>query len=267
MLYCRDITQLGPLGQYMDPPEYRLFSEKVKDDINMLKRTTTERIERIRDKIILEKQKYIEKINSTRTNKETIPQGTIVFVRNFSIPKSGRDRKFRPYYLRSPQIVLTSTPTSVVTIRIADSFISRHHPDHIIQYKGKEKNKRLYECLPNSVLDFLGKPLTTETIAKLAKDDTLDIIYTDKNPTTRDTIMTRSKQQKANDLKRAMQLVEAASDAEMHDDYDDDEDIIQKTLQNEPKTIRELDTILEEEEDNTTDEAKIARIFLKQIPK
>ena len=158
---------------------------------------------------------------------------------------------------------MTATQTSVVTLRLADSFISRHHPDHITEYKGKEKNKQLYNCLPSSVLDFLGKPMTAESIAKLAKADSLDIIYTDKNPTTYDKIMTRSRQQKANDMKRAMQLVEAATDADTHEDFDEDEDLIQQTISSTTKRLNELDTIMEENENISDDEAKIARIFLR----
>ena len=59
MLYCRDITDLGTLGRKLDPPEYLLFSEQVREDVAKLKETMDKRIQTVADRIQKEKDKYL----------------------------------------------------------------------------------------------------------------------------------------------------------------------------------------------------------------
>ena len=193
MLLGRDLHPLGLFGHPLKPREYRLFTESIKKDITDLKAVMHDRIAQVAQQIADNKEKTLLKENKGKTPKASIPQGTIVFLRDFSIPHSGRARKFRPYYLPSPQIVITATPTSVVTMRLADGFVSRHHPDAITAYKGAQKSVHLHKSLPPSVLRFLGQPLSNKSLLQLAKDDSLPIIYRDHIGTNFDKIMTRSR--------------------------------------------------------------------------
>ena len=45
-------------------------------------------------------------------------------------------------------------------MRLADGFVSRHHPDAVLEFKGKDKDPGLYEDLPESALRFLGRPMS-----------------------------------------------------------------------------------------------------------
>ena len=250
LLYCRTMTDLGTLGRKLDPPDYRLFTDTVKEDMILLKEALDTRIQNVETKIKTEKEKYLAKINSKRTDKPTLKQGTIVFIRNYSIPKNGRARKFRPYYLRSPQIVMTSSKTSIVTLRLADNFISRHHPDDAIEYKGNEKDTKLFNSLPQEVLAFLGKPLSKESLTNLAKQDKLDIIYTDRSNPNTEPIMTRSKSQQQKSLEQAMELVRINEEL---DDLTEDEAVElnrqpSKEILNLNNIPSKLEAILEEKE-------------------
>ena len=131
MLYCRDLSDLGTLGRKLDPPYYLLFNSQVKEDITRLKGIMDKRIQSVSERIQKEKDKYLSRVNKGKSDKPPLPQGTLVFLRNYSIPKNGRAQKFCPFYLRSPQVVMTASRTSVVTLRLSDSFISRHHPDDV----------------------------------------------------------------------------------------------------------------------------------------
>ena len=165
----------------------------------------------------------MDRINSKRSTKPILQQGTIVFLKNYSIPKNGRARKFRPYYLRSPQIVLTASSTSAVTLRLANSFISRHHPDDILEYKGNEKDPKLYESLPKEVLAFMGKPMEQSTIKELAKHDKLDIIYTDHSNILAEKVITRQDTAKQKELDKAMDIIQLNAENDNWRDEDENE--------------------------------------------
>ena len=158
------------------------------------------------------------KANSNKKVKPAYVLGTIVFLKDFSVPKSGRASKFRPRFLKSPNVVVSSSATSVVTMRLADGYISRHHPDDMLPYKGSEKSPSLHQDLPKSVLRFLGKPLSSEALVELAEHDDLDIIYRDTHAPVYDKILTRSKKKK---LEQAMEL---AKKLEMQKNDNEDED-------------------------------------------
>ena len=234
MLMGRDISALGPLGVEFTQPEYRLFSDTIKKDLQKLRSLLEDRIETVADQIKQQKEKLLEKINKDRPVRQPIEPGSIVFIRNFSIPKSRRDRKFRTYYLRSPQIVLSATETSVVTIRLADSFVSRHHPSSVLEYRGNEKDEKLHRELPDEVLRFLGSPMTGDSLARLAKNDKLDIIYQDRILPEVEPTMTRSKRRKQEEEERAMQLAQLAADAE------DSEDLRDLNVSAPPSTPRQV---------------------------
>lgn len=192
MLYGRDINILGPLSTYMDPPEYRLFAKTVQEDLSKLRKLITDRIDAVQDRIALEKKNYLEKVNKIRESKDPLPVGTVVFVKDYSIPRSGRARKFRPYYQKSPQVVISATETSVVTLRLADGFSSRHHPDDMLEFRSKEKDSGLYDYLPKSVMKFLGQPISSESLKELARTDSLEIIYKNKSSPVFEKMRTRS---------------------------------------------------------------------------
>ena len=110
--------------------------------------------------------------------------------------------------------MLSATEISVVTIRLADSFVSRHHPSSVLEYRGNEKDEKLHRELPDEVLRFLGSPMTGDSLARLAKNDKLDIIYQDRVLPEVEPTMTRSRRRRQNEEDRAMQLAQLAADAE-----------------------------------------------------
>ena len=193
MLLGRDLHSLGLLGHPIHPREYRLFTDSIKKDIMELKTAMHDRISQVAKQIAEHKEKTLLRENKGKHTKSTLAQGAIVFLRDFSIPPNGRARKFRPYYLPSPQLVITATATSVVTMRLADGFVSRHHPDAMTEYKGEKKSAHLHKDLPPSVLRFLGQPMTTKTLLQLAQSDSLPLIYRDVPNLINNDIMTRSR--------------------------------------------------------------------------
>ena len=193
ILYGRDLSSLGITGNHLRIPEFRVFSETVRNDIVQLKGAMNSLLPELEEKIREEKEKMLRRYNETRVDKGPLKSGQIVFLKDFSIPKSGRARKFRPRYLKSPHVVVSSTKTSVLTMRLADGFVTRHHPDAMIEYKGKEKMPELFEQLPKEVTKFLGEPMTEQKLIELAKEDKLDLIYVDRHLPEREDIVTRSK--------------------------------------------------------------------------
>ena len=69
------------------------------------------------------------------------------------------------------------------------------------------------------------------------------------------------------DNRRAAELLQAATEADMHEDFDEDEELFHETIANTPKIIWELDTIpeLSEKSDQELEQntIKIAKVFLK----
>ena len=179
-LYGRSFDDKGIFGSPSSYPRYRLFSESVQKDIEDLHLLVKERIVEMSQRLASEKEKFLSKANKTRLDKPAIPVGEVVFVKDYSIPRHGRARKFRPYYLKSPQIVLEAHSTSVLTLRLADGFISRHHPDDILLFNSKTNGSIDFSFVPEPVLQILGRPLSQSSLIELAKNDTLDLIYVDK---------------------------------------------------------------------------------------
>lgn len=105
--------------------------------------------------------------------------------------------------LKSPNAVISSSTTSVVTMRLADGYVSRHHPDDRLPYRRSDKSPSLHQDLPESVLKFLGRPLSSEALVDLAEQDDLEIIYRDSHAPIYDKILTRSQKKK---LEQAMEL-------------------------------------------------------------
>ena len=136
--------------------------------------------------------------------------------------------KFRPRFLKSPNIVVSSSATSVVTMRLADGYISRHHPDDMLPYKGSEKTPSLHQDLPESVLRFLGKPLSSEALVELAENDDLDIIYRDTHAPVYDKILTRAQKKK---LEQAKELAKNL-DMQKNDEEDEDDFTVPDSAKN-----------------------------------
>ena len=209
---------MGSLGNNIGAPKYKLFTESVKKEVEELGKLMEERISKVAQRISEEKEKYLLKANSSKKIKPAYALGTIVFLKDLSVPKSERASKFRPRFLKSPNVVVSSSATSVVTMRLADGYISRHHPDDMLPYKGSEKTPSLHQDLPESVLRFLGKPLSSEALVDLAEHDDLDVIYRDTHAPVYDKVLTRSQKKK---LEQAMEL---AKKLEMQKTDNEDED-------------------------------------------
>ena len=217
-LFGRDPTKIGPLSSTSSPPKYRLFSDTVKDDVAKLRKLIEDRISSISDKIQEEKQKFLDRANKGKSEKPAYPPGTIVFLRDFSIPNNGRAAKFRTHYLKSPNIVMSASETSVVTMRLGDSYISRHHPDDMLPYKEGQKDPALYDNLPQEVLNFLGKPISPKSLVELSEKDKLEIIYRDQHTAQFDPVMTRSRSQR----KKEEEAKELAKNLEMESLYEEE---------------------------------------------
>ena len=212
-VYGQDLTNVGHLSAVANPPKYRLFNETVKAEIESFRLLMEKRIPEIAKRIKEEKTKYLEKVNKGKSKKPVMKPGTIVFLKDYSIPRSGRASKFRPRYLKSPTIIVAASSTSVVTMRLGDGYVSRHHPDDMIRYKGNEKIPELYDDLPDSVLRFLGKPMTSETLKDLAKTDNLEIIYRDYILTDEpEPVMTRAETRRQKERERKLDLKQRRED-------------------------------------------------------
>ena len=164
----------------------------------------------------------LKKYNETRIDKGPLRTGQIVFLKDFSVPKSGRARKFRTRYLKSPHVVLSSSSTSALTMRLADKFVSRHHPDAYLEFKGKDKMPELFQDLPEEVKRFLGGPISEQGLLELAKGDELEMIYVDKQLPEPEMIVTRSRAKKRDEEK----LYEIAGILERDSVETEDEDEI-----------------------------------------
>ena len=218
------------MGNHLSVPEYRVFSESVKRDIERLKENMRLRIPEIEGRIQKEKERFLSRANSSRKEKGPIEIGQVIFLKDFSVPKSGRARKFRPRFLKSPHIVLSCTDTSAVTMRLADGFVSRHHPDDMLQYRGDDKIPELFSELPPSVMEFLGKPLSTDSLINLAKTDRLDPIYVDKVLPTPNVIITRSKSKK----KKEKAIREVTEILLENDNQDEELDVVKEEVVSAP---------------------------------
>lgn len=208
MLFGKDLSTLGSLGTNLGAPKYKLFTDSVKKEVEEFGKIMEDRISIVAKKIAEEKEKYLSKSNSGKKVKPAFPPGTIVFIKDFSVPKSGRASKFRPRFLKSPNAVISSSTTSVVTMRLADGYVSRHHPDDVLHYRGSEKSPSLHQDLLESVLRFLGKPLSPEALVDLAERDNLEIIYRDRHALVYDKILTRSQKKKLEQAKEIAKKLE-----------------------------------------------------------
>ena len=234
MLFGRDLSKVGPLSSNLDPPTYKIFTEQVKDEVQKLRQLIEARIEEVAEKVKQQKAKFLEKENAKRLTKPALKLGTVVFLKDFSVPKSGRARKFRPRFLKSPNIVMASSATSVVTMRLADGYVSRHHPDDMLEFKAFKKDPELYENLPPSVTAFLGKPISAKSLAELASKDQLEMIYKDNvTPAAPSGMTTRRQAKKAKEMADALQL--STSDEIFEDEEQD--------LENEPSLLVPFKTV------------------------
>ena len=172
-------------------------------------------VARVYEKISEIKKRQLEKRNENRSAKRPLEPGQIVFVKDFSIPNNGRARKFRPRYYKSPQMVIQASDTSVVTMRFADRFISRHHPDDMLLFK--EKDDRIFQDLPKEVLKFLGSPITANSLKELAEKDELELIYTDRILPEVEKIKTRSRTKKEEERQEIIDL--AVNDNDLDDRF------------------------------------------------
>ena len=92
----------------------------------------------------------------------------------------------------------------------------------MLPYRGSEKTSSLHQDLPESVLRFLGKPLSSEALVGLAEQDDLEIIYRDNHAPVYDKILTRSQKKK---LEQAMELAKKL-ELEKAENNDEDDFII-----------------------------------------
>ena len=67
---------------------------------------------------------------------------------------------------------MSASETSIVTMRLGDEYISRHHPDDMLPFWGGQKDPALYDNLPKAV----GKPITPKSLVELSERDELEII-------------------------------------------------------------------------------------------
>ena len=98
-------------------------------------------------------------------------------------------------------------------MRLADGFVSRHHPDAMLEYKGKDKIEELHEGMPPEVERFMGKPLSEKSLLDLAKHDRLDLIYVDRQLPETDVIITRSRARKRDEA-RAYEMAELLNEGQ-----------------------------------------------------
>ena len=89
MLFGRDLSTFCSLGDNLGVPKYKLLTDSVKKEVEELGKVMEDRISTIAKKMVEEKEKYLSKFISGKKVKPAYPPGTIVFLKDFSVPKSG----------------------------------------------------------------------------------------------------------------------------------------------------------------------------------
>ena len=213
ILYGRVPALFGPLsGKTREAP--KMFSETVRAELERLRDAIAERVATTRQLLQEHQERYLKKVNSRRRPFPDIKIGDICFIKNNSVMETGARSKLRPRLYKSPFVVIASKVSSVIVMRLADSFVTSRHPDDILVYSEKTKKQLMLQDLGPEVWAILGEPLDKDKLESLAKSDQLPLIYTDKileNPTRP---VTRSLRKQAKLLENA--FIENEEDDELN---------------------------------------------------
>ncbi len=136
------------------------------------------------DKIWKQTLKNIQKVRqkqATRYNKHAktkdLKVGDLCFLLDRRLPKPGQSKKLDPPLQKSPFVIENVYSHAVDVVRIVDHFRTRVHPNDIKLIKDMNPDHPLYQDLPDSVREEIGRPLTVEQIKELAVLDDLPLLF------------------------------------------------------------------------------------------
>jgi len=193
----------GPLGGNVAQPP-KLFSDTVKEELKQLRKAMADRVKTTVELLNKAQEAYLKSTNKKRVATPEFKQGEICFIKDQGRSTyTGERAKFHPNLLKSPFLIVSSKPRSVVVMRLADSYITTRYPSDIVRFDEKKKSHEMFKDLSPEVLAIIGKPITAEKLMAISKQDPLDLLYVDRivEPHTRPS--TRSLTKKRDELENA----------------------------------------------------------------
>ena len=181
VIYGQKMINIGPFGlQQNDTSRTYLKSKLLRDDLREVavarQREIEQNIKFAQQQIVKFRNKYFQKKNAHKYEHHSFNSGDIVFVKNHSIPVQGTNAKLRPVLYKSPFIVVSTTPSTIFAMRIADGMTVHLHADDVKLYR---PHTGQFADLPAEMTQILGARLTPESMLKLAQHDELPLLYVD----------------------------------------------------------------------------------------
>ena len=172
----------GPLGLNNSQAHLRakMLNVDMRVEAARLRESLKRNLDKARQEVSKKRARYLEQRNQHKKDKHDFEEGDIVFIKNYSQPQLGGNKRFRPVMSKSPYIVCEVTPTTVFVMRLVDKFPTTVHVDFVKKFSAKDPD---FADLPHEVLAILGKPITERKLCELAKVDKLEMVYSETLPT------------------------------------------------------------------------------------
>ena len=161
--------------------KYPLLTAGLIEEVKKLRILIQERVETAKSELQRYQEKMIKKINRHRLEGSKFETGKIVFMTREDPAAAGVSRKLRARFYKTPFIIVSTDKdgnnTWAYVMRLVDQAVFRVSPNRLRPFV--EKNRTLFDGVPEEVLDVLGRPLTAEGLRILAEKDELEPIYSD----------------------------------------------------------------------------------------
>jgi hypothetical protein len=186
----------GPLGlETKRPVRPPLLSPELQKMVAKLRKLTAQRVKSALRFIQKSREKSAKKYGGRPASGRSLRAGDLVFVKDKRVPVPGTSIKFRPVLHKSPYIVIQRRGVTATVMRLADSFATRLHLDSLRKWRPKDE---IFGQLPDSVQQIVGRPLSRSSLAQLARDDALDLLYVDRIRRPVGGLVTRARAQRRN---------------------------------------------------------------------
>ena len=196
LIFGKNPFDKGPLGaDTKRPVRPPLLSPDLQKMVEKLRIVTAARVKTALQFIQKSRDRTAKRYGGRPASSRSLRAGDLVFVKDKRVPTPGTSIKFRPVLYKSPYIVITRRGVTAIVMRLTDSFVTRLHLDNLRKWRPKDE---IFGQLPDSVQKIVGRPLSRSSLAQLAREDKLDLLYVDRIQRPVGDLVTRARAQRRN---------------------------------------------------------------------
>jgi len=172
-LISGDLTMdKGPLGLENDNFSLsRLYTGELRELAEDARKKMQKRLDAAKESMKTKILNYHRKWDAGKMDRD-FAIGDSVFVKNFTIPPSGVNWKFKKVLHSSPYVVIGMGEKTLLVQRMSDNLVSQVHKDSVKKY---EPDLKIFDDLPPEVLKVMGAPRSAQDLEALRKKDKLDV--------------------------------------------------------------------------------------------